>query len=330
MTRMSPLIKSIASLFRTNGLNILVLIYFLNVLWNKYKRYLRDAGEKSSWDEHVDMSYIQTCVLSTEHLALGRVEKRTLSTQRLIDLFPNEEMRRKVLEAANKCNEEQPMLTQFLDHENKWHILNTCTNAVSQLFAPYHVFFNEARRHPSYYQSSWYCFTLTCQRTSGSGRFFITPYKPVYQKDDVGVLRIRIVMMNEQELRQVACGEIEPPSAFFNARHEGRYNVIQRFSDMFLRQLETVTGQRQVANWGPNFCGRLAQKKFTHQQPSPKLVDGALEMPTDNDEEDENQTERWDPEINCFLRIHVPFPCGAKTSISQSPTAKCHDVVLYE
>lgn len=321
------LVKGVVNLLTKNGLfNIIVTIYFLNILWKKYKKHLKDKGERSHWDSHVDMSYIQTCVMSTEHLELGRVEKRTLATHKLVDLFPNAEMRQRVLEAAGRCSEEQPMLTQFLEHEHKWHILNTCTNSVSQLFAPYHVFFNEARRHPSYYQSSWYCFTLTCQRTAGSGRFFITPYKPVTEKDDVGVLRIRIVMMNECELRQVACGEIEPPSAFFNARHEGRYKVIQRFSDMFLRQLETVTGQRQVANWGPNFCGRLSKKKFTHQQVSDEKANGT-EMANGDDVEDDSQN--WDPEINCFLRIHVPFPCGQK-SIGQSPIDKCHDVVLYE
>merc|ERR1712194_376844 len=98
---------------------------------------------------------------------------------------------------------------------------------VSELFASHHICFNEARNADSYYRSAWYVFTLTCTRTSGSGRFFITPNKPVTERADVGCLRIRIVLISEPELRRVASGELEAPSrGFFNERHSGRWSVL--------------------------------------------------------------------------------------------------------
>jgi len=339
---MGSLIQFLAKLVGKYGINIAVLLYIIHNAWQKYQEYLKQKSEFASWSSHVDMAYLQCCVMSTEHISLGRVEKRTLFTKKLSDVFPNIEMRKKVLEAAEKCSEDQPILSIFLGQDDKWPILNTCTNAISELFAPYHVFFNEARRHPSYYQSSWYCFTLTCQRTSGGGRFFITPYKSVPDAADIGILRIRVMMMNEQELRQVACGEIEAPQTFFNGRHLGRFTVVQRFADLFMKQLETVTGQRQVANWGLNFCGRLSKKNkgFSHEKSSndsSSMNRGSSSVLGTDEEEQEEETERkeevvqWEPEDNCFLRIHVPFPCGTKgnTSIPTSET-KCQDVVLYE
>lgn len=200
-------------------------------------------------------------------------------------------------------------------------MLNTCSNQLSELFAPYHVFFNEARRTPSYYRSAWYCFTLTCQRTCGTGRFFITPNKPV--KVDVGVLRIRMVLMNEQELRQVACGEIEPTTKYFNDRHQGRYKIIERFADLFLRQLERVTGQNVEADWGKNFCGRISQNTATKSLRSGSGSD-------DGGEELKTQKEgSWEPQDNCFLRLHVPFPASKDSLLPTSPKM-CRDVVIYE
>ena len=159
-------------------------------------------------------------LLTTEHLkSLGRVEKRTLFVKPITEVFKNEFVLANVLSTAEKAVEKnEPFLVTQMSQEDKWHVLTTCTNQLSSCFAPYHVFFNEARRVESYYQSAWYVFTLTCAQTEASGRWFITPLKPV-GKDDVGMLRIRIVMMNEQELREIASGAIEPPSfGFFNGR----------------------------------------------------------------------------------------------------------------
>lgn len=149
----------------------------------------------------------QAVLLTTEHLkSLGRVEKRTLFVKPIAEVFRNEFVLANVLRTAEMAvAKNEPFLVTQLSQEDKWRLLTTCSNHLSSCFAPYHVFFNEARRVESYYQSAWYVFTLTCAQTEASGRWFITPLKPV-GKDDVGMLRIRIVMMNEQELREIASG----------------------------------------------------------------------------------------------------------------------------
>lgn len=155
----------------------------------------------------IDFTLSQAVLLTTEHLkSLGRVEKRTLFVKPIAEVFRNEFLLANVLRTAETAVvKNEPFLATQLSQEDKWHVLTTCSNHISSCFAPYHVFFNEARRVESYYQSAWYVFTLTCAQTEASGRWFITPLKPV-GKDDVGMLRIRIVMMNEQELREIASG----------------------------------------------------------------------------------------------------------------------------
>ncbi|CAJ1420453.1 unnamed protein product [Effrenium voratum] len=207
----------------------------------------------------------EACLLTTEHLkSLGRVEKRTLFVKPIAEVFRNEYVLANVLRTAEKAvAKNEPFLVTHMSQEDKWHVLTTCTNHLSSCFAPYHVFFNEARRVESYYQSAWYVFTLTCAQTEASGRWFITPLKPV-GKNDVGMLRIRILMMNEQELRDISSGAIEPPSfGFFNGRHESRWTTCQRFAELFGRQLTRVAGTDDVggAEWGPNLCGRLSNSK---------------------------------------------------------------------
>merc|ERR1711865_1307903 len=105
----------------------------------------------------------------------------------------------KVLEAAEQAAESgNPMLMTRLSVEDKWHVLNSCMNHLSACFAPYHLFFNEARRVASHYRSAWYVFTITCHQTSAGGRWFLKG-----GSSDVGMLRIRIVLMNEEELREI-------------------------------------------------------------------------------------------------------------------------------
>lgn len=79
---------------------------------------------------------------------------------------------------------------------------------------------------------------MTCTRTDGSGRFFITPFRPVIEQADVGNLCIRIVLVSEPELRMVASGEIAAPEkGFFNKRHEGRWKVMQALANLMVRQV---------------------------------------------------------------------------------------------
>ncbi|CAK0795318.1 unnamed protein product [Prorocentrum cordatum] len=194
---------------------------------------------------------------------------------------------------------------------------------ISACFAPYHVFFNQARHVESYYQSAWYCFTLTCAQTSASGRWFITPRRPV-EKGDVGILRIRIVMMNEQEtLRDIASGAVEPPSfGFFNGRHEGRWQLCSRLAELFHRQVSAVTGSEDVhADWGPNLCGRISRHRAHAggDQSGSAAERGSTPPSAPHDEREDN----------AILRIHVPFPASRATQAVEEGGAT-KDVVLYD
>lgn len=117
----------------------------------------QDAREaKRDYRSRTDFTTIQACLLSPEHLSLGRVEKRTLFVRDLSDVFPNEYLRAKILEAALACEEDDDViLLKRLRSVDKWHVLNQCTNRLSELFALPHMWFNEARRHDSYYRSAW-------------------------------------------------------------------------------------------------------------------------------------------------------------------------------
>lgn len=296
-------------------------------------------NEKFLWSSHSDLGQVQACLLSSEHLSeLGRVEKRTLLVKDLNALFGNNEyVVQKLLAAASKTSNEEPILTKFLENSDKWHVLVSAMNQVSSLFAAYHVFFNEARRCESYYRSAWYCFTLTCTRSSGNGRFFITPYKPVVS-EDVGALRIRIILVNEQELRDIATGVIAPPAwGFFNQRHKARWDIMKRFSELFERQLQSVTGASNNADWGPNLCGRLVRRRgsnaLSKKNPSAQYQEAAQQ----------GLKQEYEPEDNCFLRIHIPFPAsktvnngdhvqtgGLNGSDTPPSETRSKDVVLFE
>lgn len=307
------------------NLPILVLsIMGLRRLLLNLKQYMRLRMEKFSWSNHTDLGQIQACLLSSEHLGeLGRVEKRTLLVKDLNQFFGNNSfVVNKLLAAAAKTSNasSESILTTFLENDDKWHILASCMNQISSLFAPYHVFFNEARRCESYYRSAWYCFTLTCTRSSGHGRFFITPYKPVVS-EDVGALRIRIIMVNEQELRDIATGVIAPPSwGFFNDRHKYRWDLMKRFSQLFERQLQSVTG-RNDAGWGANLCGRLVHRRGSN---SGGGSSGAAKNPSVQIQQANARgfKQEYEPEDNCFLRMHIPFPASRNnncaTAISES------------
>lgn len=289
----------------------------------------RVASEERLWRKKVDFSVIQACVMSTEHLqSLGRVEKRTLFVKPIREFFCNEYVLARVLEAAERAaSTEDPVLATQLDPEDKWHVLTTCTNHMSSCFAPYHVFFNEARRADSYYKSAWYCFTLTCAQTNAPGRWFITPNKPV-MTNDVGMLRIRIVLMNEQELREIAGGAVEPPEfGFFNGRHASRWKVCYRIAQLFERQLASVTGEKDLnADWGANLCGSVRRKPPTGL--AMKQVESASRLDALNQE--------LSSEDNAILRLHIPFPSTFGSAANEgNPERKLEecvakDVVLFE
>jgi hypothetical protein len=272
--------------------------------------------------------------MSTERFEeLGRIEKRTLFIKSIGEVFKNEYIRERVIEAAQTVSESgEAFFMKLMEDEEKWDVLTECQHHISSLFAPYHIFFNEANRTQSYYHSAWYCFTLTCFQTEGNGRFFVTPMKPVSRSSDTGMMRIRIVLVSEKELRDIASGAIEPPaSGFFSSRHAGRWQVLAQFANLFARQLErrddAVTSPRTARSTSPwtRHGGMLR---------NPSAGSGFRMPPQDSRESVEQERNSLRPEDNQFLRIHIPFP-----SVKHQPDPHdarkwnqigAQDVVLFE
>ena len=143
--------------------------------------------------------------------------------------------------AASRTTNEVPFITRFLSQDDRWHIMNIVINRISSLFGPFHIFFNEARRSKSYYRSAWYLYSITCQQNIHHGRFFVTPYKPVLSRVDMGVKRLRVDLVNETEMREIASGSIAPPAwGFFNNRHKYRWEILMKMSELFENQLVII------------------------------------------------------------------------------------------
>lgn len=294
---------------------------------------------------------------STEHLAeLGRVEKRTIQLSDLGQFFNNEVIVDLIREAAQKTTDEQPFVTSFLSHDDRWHVMNICLNRISSIFGPFHVFFNEARRCKSQFRSAWYLFTISSVQNRHHGRFFVTPYKPVMSRVDMGVRRLRVDLVNEQEMRDICSSAIVAPAwGFFNKRHEQRWNILVKMGELFENQLVIIEDE-------PNCLHAAAT--FSEPPRSPKS--GEYESATDDDEDDSpllgkswaadnlpgtpnellrhpsNPRELAQRAIrqgrrhksmcresdNCILRVHIPYPSTADCLNVCDTTSK--DVVLFE
>ncbi|CEM33051.1 unnamed protein product [Vitrella brassicaformis CCMP3155] len=134
---------------------------------------------------------------------------------------------------------DDPCVMTYIAPADRWHILNQLLNQLSSIFAPHHVYFNERGRNTRvHYKSAWYVFSLYCTRTSGRGRYFITPFMPLPEKHDVSNLKIRIVLASEQTLREIGMGLIARPEKFFSDRHEGRWRILVRLSQLYMRQFQ--------------------------------------------------------------------------------------------
>eukprot|EP00747_Dinoflagellata_sp_TGD_P033396 gnl/TRDRNA2_/TRDRNA2_136591_c0_seq2.p1 gnl/TRDRNA2_/TRDRNA2_136591_c0~~gnl/TRDRNA2_/TRDRNA2_136591_c0_seq2.p1 ORF type:complete len:392 (+),score=55.08 gnl/TRDRNA2_/TRDRNA2_136591_c0_seq2:58-1176(+) len=266
---------------------------------------------REEWRRHIDLSAIQAVLLSAERFReLGRVEKRTLFTKSITEVFQNSYIRETIVEAALAATQSgDPFLVKRLELADKWQVLTECQNHISSLFAPHHLFFNEASIEQSCYRSSWYCFTLTCHQTEGAGRFFITPHKPLKKGDDVGMMRIRIVMASEKELRDIANGFIDAEGVgFFSRRHQIRWQVLEHFAALFRHQLRTDDDEDSQStpstlSLSPSreritsLLGRpLSQARCISMESMCRRTDSQ----DSNDERDQNT----------FLRIHVPFPAS--------------------
>ena len=279
------------------------------------------------------------------------MEKRTIHLQDVGSFFGNNEVvLEKVMEAAARATSSAPFVSRFLSHKDRWHIMNLCMNRVSSVFGPFHVFFNEARRCKSYYRSAWYLYTLTSQQNLHHGRFFVTPYKPVLSKVDVGVRRLRIELVNEQEMREVCAGGIKPPDwGFFNNRHRKRWELLVKMGELFENQLvivesgdarEEEEGQQNVAGgesddatptslderdvnrtWSPS------RSDFARRRRSPNPRDLAETAARSGRIRNKKTSSNKDID-NCIMRVHIPYPSYLVDGACAETSSK--DVVLFD
>jgi len=316
-------------------------------------------------DEGIDTEFVQGCLLSTEHLLnLGRVEKRTLYTRTLLDLLGgNEFLAQETIRAARACFRRGTncIVPRLLPPEVRYHVLQAGLNATSSMFGPNFVHFNALNGETSnLFRSTWYCLTI------------MTPTRPESRSPDVPRGRkseaapevdatctftdmsrkphatLRIVIVNESELRRIADGKLAPPRwGFFNSRHAERYRMLGDLARNFHMQLlRTPTDNRAASSRSPftsekahppsrpdgGYIKRVQSESSLSSlaiaEPSGKL--GSLSRLGRS--ADSCKTSGWDDsantarkdkhrsidkeadgdigEENCFLRMHVPHFVG--------------------
>lgn len=312
-----------------------ILTLILQHLWQRLLKRRLLLNDRLRWDSRVDLDNVQACLLTTVNLSkCGRIEKRTVMSKKLTDIFPNEHVRNLVLEAAEKTTAENPFVCSHLKMEDRWNVLVAAGNHLSSIFGPYHLFSNQVAT----YESHWYVFAIVGSRSGGSGRFFITPQHPLKQKHDVGVMRIRLVLVNEQELRSICSGDIAETQDMFSERHIGRWAVMKRFAHIFEKQLAQVTRKNTMTDdsfdvrtqsWGNHLCGTVAppRRSASSEAPDSGAVGSRFCVPLKRTKPDETvqAKEEDDPDCNNFLRIHVPIPL-----LKEAKLKGPQDVVLYE
>jgi len=188
-----------------------------------------------------------------------------------------------LLNALSKTTAENPFVCHYLPAEERWHILNGTLNHLSCVFAPHHLFSDQV----SSYESSWFVFSLVGKPFSNSNLMMI-------------------VVINEQEIREICSGEFPEPNNLHSERHKSRWTTMQKFSKIFEAQLSReCQGARSAGVPDGMRAGKFA------------FLDGLDEV--DKDGVDANG------DFDGFLRIHVPIPL-----LKETKTHGPQDVVLYE
>eukprot|EP01066_Platyproteum_vivax_P001708 Platyproteum_vivax@DN12161_c0_g1_i1.p1 len=213
---------------------VLLVCRFLYLQWKKHQDYL-------NWKQRNCTGAISACLYTIENLEeLNRVEKRCLFEKNMGDIFMYPAAILDVIQAAGKCTKDElsdPALMKHIHPVDRWHVLNGVLNQLSSLVAPHHFFFDQRFRNARiHYSSSWYCFTIMCQRQGGVGRFFVTPSCALPTEYDRQNIKIRIVVVEEQVLRDIHMGVLIEPAKFFNSRHANRWQIIKRTAQLYGKQ----------------------------------------------------------------------------------------------
>lgn len=219
--------------------------------------------------DEIDEELIQGCLFSTENLlSLGRVEKRTIFTRQLIELFGgNHYLVKEVLSAAHRCRARSHncLVARWLQPDERYHALQASLNAVSSLFGSNYVHFSAlSGEHAGLFKSTWYCLTIATpmrpeskkvRQRSASKDAQLHSTCTFTDMSRTPRATLRVMLVNESDVRKIADGKLSAPSwGFFNARHAERYRMLVDFARNFHTQLVrtpadcSASGQRSPSN----------------------------------------------------------------------------------
>lgn len=251
--------------------------FILELIWKQLKKKQLQLTDRFRWNAHVDEVNIQAVLLTSVNLnQCGRIEKRTIFTKALSTMYKNEHARKLVLAATKKTTDENPFVCSYIPMEDRWNVLVAALNEVSSTFGAYHLFSNQV----SSFESCWYVMTIMGKRTRGSGRFFVTPRHPLSPQNDLGVKRVRLMLINEQELRKIWKGDIKANHEFFTERHEERWEIMKLCASIFHDEMAHEDGAREPT-MSPN---NPMRRRRSSRHRDPKMYSG------------------------CCTRIHIPVP----------------------
>jgi len=240
---------------------LLLLFRFAEALWRRWlarQRLVKCQRQVlPAASSELDTELLQGCLLTAEDLlTLGRMEKRVLFTRPLREvLCGNDYLVRKLVEAGNQCQQQgrNCMVLRLLGPDERFHILQHCVDACAELFGTNYMHHNAlGGGHNDLFKQIWYCVTVMAPSRPSTSR------KRSESLGSVGSGRaahgrntctfidmsrsprpmLRIVMVNESELRRVADGKLIPPRwGCFNSRHQERYRMLEDFARNFHKQL---------------------------------------------------------------------------------------------
>jgi len=209
------------------------------------------------------------------------VEKRTLFQKPLAEVLGgNRYLVHELLRTATLCRQRgrNCLVMRLLGPDEKYEILQDCLNTVSSLFGQNFVHFNALGDNSSNsFKSTWYCLTVmtpTRPEKPEPRRPLRYGELPASDKSETCTFTdmtrmpratLRIVLVNETELRRIADGKLRPPSwGFFNSRHAERYRMLTDFAANFQKQLLCTSADGRKINERNPFTS----EKVHHERPS--------------------------------------------------------------
>jgi len=193
---------------------------------------VKSRFEIENWKRRVYLNRLQVVLMSVDCSEIGeigspRVEKRTLFEGSLLDSIMNGNSAAAALvsKAASQCNAAQPFVTQHLEKNERYQVLNQALNLVSSFSTDGHLAEDIL---PGSTIGSWYVFAICAQDS-------------LLQAN--ATVKVRIILLKEETLKTLSqCSEetLVIQDARFrqadSARHECRWLFIRQMAKMYHEQ----------------------------------------------------------------------------------------------